>query len=257
VFVHGFAVDEKGQKMSKSLGNITLPKDIINKFGVDALRWWVSAHATQHNTIPVSNKLLESSLENVNKIRATLKFMLGFIEQNNGRGYQAENDNNLLTIDRFVLHNLFVLHEQVQTLYNTYQYNRVSVVVNNFIVNNLSSLYIHLIKDRLYCGTNEQHALLCDILKSCFDVLSKCLWPIVPFIVEESWSYQSKTAFVHSVVDVLESWKNPQSVDVVQTCLELRKEFFQLANDVNSWTLKLEISIPAGEKLDLFKVKDF
>lgn len=82
IFVHGFAVDEKGHKMSKSLGNIIKPEDICKKFGVDAMRFWIAAHATQHTSIPVSMKLLEDSAVNLGKIRASLKYLMGSIDQN-------------------------------------------------------------------------------------------------------------------------------------------------------------------------------
>jgi isoleucyl-tRNA synthetase len=253
VFVHGFAVDAKGHKMSKSLGNVILPKDIIGKFGVDALRWWVAAHATQHSTIPVSPKLLESSQESVHKVRAIFKFLLGCIEPSKAKGHRLENNEHLWAIDRYALHSLLELHDQVQALYETYQYNRVPAVVNNFLANNLSSVYMHLIKDRLYCGTAEENELLCDILKSTFDVLCKCLWPVVPFLVEESWGYQAATPFYQSKVEVPAAWRNPEAVRAVQAALDLRSEVFQANNDVNSWTLKLEVLAPA-EKLSLLKV---
>uniref|UniRef100_A0A0A1XDI3 isoleucine--tRNA ligase n=1 Tax=Zeugodacus cucurbitae TaxID=28588 RepID=A0A0A1XDI3_ZEUCU len=79
IFVHGFTVDDKGHKMSKSLGNVISPKDIISKFGVDALRWWVASHCAQNMSITVSEKLMQQAAESVSKIRATLRYLNGVI----------------------------------------------------------------------------------------------------------------------------------------------------------------------------------
>ncbi|CAG2063576.1 unnamed protein product, partial [Timema podura] len=86
VFVHGFAVDDKGRKMSKSVGNVVDPVDIVQggknpqkqpALGIDTLRWWVSSHATQHATVPVSQSTLQDSKDAVHKLRLVLKFLLG------------------------------------------------------------------------------------------------------------------------------------------------------------------------------------
>lgn len=84
---------------------------------------------------------------------------------------------------------------KVQSFYNCYEYNRVTILVQNFIANQISSIYLNSIKDRLYCGTAKEIVATRNILKDCYHVLSKALWPIVPFIIEESWSYYGKCLF--------------------------------------------------------------
>lgn len=120
IFVHGFAVDEKGHKMSKSLGNIISPKQITDKYSVDIMRWWIASHATQHASIPVSYKLFDSSAENVQKIRSVFKYLLGVIGQKPDMQSQNNIDDtldiqtrNLKYLDKYMLHQLQEFHENV------------------------------------------------------------------------------------------------------------------------------------------------
>lgn len=76
--------------------------------------------------------------------------------------------------------------------YGRYEYNRVIAIIQNFVTNQISSVYVNLIKDRLYCGTLEEIADIRFVLEKCYSILNKTLWPIVPFLVEESWSYYGK-----------------------------------------------------------------
>lgn len=187
LFVHGFAVDENGMKMSKSLGNVIVPGDIIEKYGVDTLRWWVAHHATQHTSIPVGQTTLQGSAESVQKIRATLKYLVGCLGTSDLR---SEIDlTQLRIIDRYFLNSLFEFQSEIQTMYDSHQYNRAAAVILNFVSNDLSAFYLHLIKDRLYCGTSDQYSAVQSVLRAAFIVLNKALWPITPFLVEECWSY--------------------------------------------------------------------
>lgn len=182
--------------MSKSLGNTIVPKDIITKFGCDTIRWWVAAHATQQTSIPVGNAILQSSSECVQKIRSTLKYLVGCLpainerlSENLSQKLDSIDVKSLPILDKYFLNSLAEFDENIAQLYKTYQYNRVTAIILNFVTNDLSAQYLHLIKDRLYCGNIEQHQQLQSILTAAFLVLNKALWPIVPFMVEECWNY--------------------------------------------------------------------
>ncbi|XP_050068503.1 isoleucine--tRNA ligase, mitochondrial [Anopheles maculipalpis] len=248
IFVHGFAVDENGMKMSKSLGNVICPRQIAQQYGCDALRWWVCAHATQNTSIPVSHKLLGTSAENVQKLRGILKFLLGVVAPDgadNSRRCAKIQPDRLHHIDRYYLQQLESFHRTVFALYDSYQHNKATAIILNFCQTTLSGLYLHVIKDRLYCGTSEEHSNLKAILDATYRIVSKVLWPIVPFLVEESWMYYEKDYFYKSnrqhTPDV-SPLADPRSATAVECALELRHSVYQQAQlNVNTWLLEVAI----------------
>lgn len=178
--------------MSKSLGNVILPQDIIAKYGTDTLRWWIAAHGTQHASIMVSDDLLGQTAHVVSKIRNVLRYMVGCLETERTVNDLNFDTENLFHLDKFFLNSLVELDDEVTELYKSYQYNRVTSTILDFISNQLSSTYLHTIKDRFYCGTKKEQADVQHVIRSAFYVLNKILWPIIPFTVEECWSYHGK-----------------------------------------------------------------
>ncbi|XP_062560567.1 isoleucine--tRNA ligase, mitochondrial [Armigeres subalbatus] len=243
VFVHGFAVDENGMKMSKSLGNIISPKDIIKKYGCDTLRWWVAAHAIQNTSIPVSYKLLDSSAENLQKIRGIMKYLLGVTSSGEGRSLDL---SNALLVDQYFVHQLSQFEDAVFNLYNSYQYNKASAHILTFCVSTLSGFYVHLIKDRLYCGSDEQYRILQGILRHTLNVFCKVLWPIAPFLVEESWSYHGHEPFfkLSHRPNILPPLASNVSTAIEQA-LDLKRHVYQQQQlNVNTWLLAVDVTAP-------------
>ena len=251
IFVHGFAVDEDGKKMSKSLGNVISPEMIVKKYGTDVMRWWIAAHATQHASIPVSYKLLDDGVNNLMKIRTTLKYLLGVIENgNNGE----INGTNLTHLDRSILNKLTEFNENVASCYKSFQFNRIVALVNNFVNTDLSSSYLHLIKDRLYCGHETEHKELQKILMNCYHGLCKSLWPITPFLIEESWSFIKDESFYRNNSSRLKKWNFTESEAIVNEAMNVKKQLFSTINDINSW--KLNVFIDGNdEALKVLKVR--
>lgn len=242
IFVHGFAVDENGKKMSKSLGNVISPDMIVKKYGTDAMRWWVAAHATQHSSIIVSYKLLEDGVNNLIKIRSTLKYLLGVVGTANDG---IIDDTKLTHLDKFVLHQLTEFNYNVASCYENFQFNRIVALVNNFVNTELSSYYLHLIKDRLYCGHDAEHQELQKILMHCYRGLCKSLWPIAPFLIEESWSFLKDAPFYSEHVEDIKHWKFDDSEETIISAMVAKKKLHSTINDLNSW--KLNVSIDGNE----------
>lgn len=178
--------------MSKSLGNIILPKDIIAKYGTDTLRWWIAAHGTQHSSIIVSDALLKQTGDVIQRIRKVLKYLVGCVEAERNVNELNFDTNNLFNLDKYFLNSLVELDDEVTNLYKSYQYNRVTSTILNFVTNQLSGTYLHIVKDRFYCGTKDEIAAVQNVLRSALYVLNKTLWPIIPYVVEECWSYHGK-----------------------------------------------------------------
>lgn len=244
IFVHGFTVDEKGRKMSKSLGNIVSPDTIVKKYGIDVMRFWIAAHSTQHSLIPVSNKLLEDSANNLVKIRATIKYLLGIIGTDIDSTFNA---TKLSHLDKFILHQLSDYVENVNQFYDNFQFNRIIALANNFINTDLSSSYLHLIKDRLYCGFDSEHEQFRGILSVCYRELSKTLWPIMPFLVEESWKYidPSRSFYQHQPMN--DKWKFEESKKIIESALAVKRTLCSSLTDMN--TLKLDVTIEGSDEI--------
>uniref|UniRef100_A0A1B0FCG8 isoleucine--tRNA ligase n=1 Tax=Glossina morsitans morsitans TaxID=37546 RepID=A0A1B0FCG8_GLOMM len=240
LFIHGFAVDENGHKMSKSLGNIISPKDISAKYGVDSLRWWVAAHGTQHMAINVSHQLVQQAAESLGKIRAILRYLNGSIED------KSLKSSNMLTttaesyLNRFLLSQLYSFEKEVFSLYDCYEYNRVIACIQNFVTNQISANYIHLIKDRFYCGTTKEIENIRFTLKQCYTLLCKALWPIAPLLVEESWN-DSKN-FYENKFQAEPTWKDESVENVMEKALELKRALNQQTKSKNSWFLSLQVN---------------
>ncbi|KAH8380256.1 hypothetical protein KR009_009724 [Drosophila setifemur] len=243
LFVHGFTVDEKGYKMSKSLGNVISPKQITKKYGIDALRWWVASHGTQHMSITVSDKLLLNAAENLSKVRGTLRYLKGVI------GERATNQKNTPKVldpsylNRYLLSQLVDFESEVEKLYNAYEYNRVVACIQNFLANQISAIYVHLIKDRMYCGDEQELIFIRSTLTHCYEQLCKSLWPIVPFLVEESWSYYDTKggAFHEQCVRSKTEWQDKKATEVINAALDVKRLVNQQAGEVNSWHLAVSI----------------
>lgn len=245
LFVHGFTVDDKGLKMSKSLGNVISPLEIIKKYGTDSLRWWVAAHGTQHMSITVSDKLMQQTAESVSKIRSTLRYLngvLGSDETNNSFDYSKTS-----ILDKFILNALYKYANDVQSSYNFFEYNRATSLIQNFIVNEMSSVYLHLIKDSLYCGSDEEFQRIKGVLRECYKVLNKTIWPITPFLTEESWSYfDSSSPYYKNEVSVDGNWENVEADKIVNEALTLKRKINQTESS-NSWLLRCSVSCTKEE----------
>ncbi|XP_055677771.1 isoleucine--tRNA ligase, mitochondrial [Lutzomyia longipalpis] len=242
IFVHGFVLDEKGQKMSKSLGNVIHPKDIVKKYGVDTMRWWIAAHGTQHTSILLSENILQASAENVQKIRGIFRYLIGICGSLEVRDF-PEDLTNFTYLDRFFLSKLWEFHDAVFSMYDAYEYNRVATTIVNFIANDVSSIYIHLTKDRLYCGTDAELQCVQQVMNACFLLLAKALWPILPFLVEECWSHcNANIPFYHiNVGTPPAAWEGQEAREVIEKCLQFKEALNRLTPQTNTWKLDVDI----------------
>lgn len=125
--------------------------------------------------------------------------------------------------------------------------------IQNFIANQVSSIYVHLIKDRLYCGNKQELQDIRYTLTQCYRQICKALWPIAPYLTEESWSYYAPTgsAFHEEAVQADKDWRNVQASRIVNAALDIKRLVNQQAGDVNSWHLAVSITCCSPEQLEL------
>lgn len=187
VLTHGFVVDGEGRKMSKSLGNVIDPLEVIKKSGADILRLWV-ASSDYSVDIAISEEILEQMSEAYRRIRNSLRFLLGnlydFDPKRDRLAYQ-----DLEEIDRWALHSLSKLLQQVTEAYESYRFHLVFHRIYNFCVTEMSAFYFDVLKDRLYTAGKDSkirrsaQTSLFEILMSLVKILS----PLLAFTAEETW----------------------------------------------------------------------
>ncbi|KAM0724506.1 Isoleucine--tRNA ligase, mitochondrial [Formica fusca] len=248
LFVHGFAVDDKASKMSKSVGNVINPEVItkggenLNKhpaYGVDTLRWWVASHGCQHSQVPVTTTLLRESHESIQKLRLILRFLLGVLHSYSD-GITVEPE--YLYLDKYMLHALHRYNKEIQSLYENFLYHHVCKLITNFLTNTVSPVYCHLIKDRLYCdevGSPTRLSAI-EVTRGTLTVLARSIAPIVPHLAEEVWLYHpenlASVPLYHTEYKVPETWHQPEIAKHVEKALSLRGKVNTLA-DRNTWEL--------------------
>ncbi|CAL1261060.1 unnamed protein product [Larinioides sclopetarius] len=196
--LHGFTTDSEGRKMSKSEGNVISPEDIISgskkignpPYGIDVLRWWVASHACQSENVPVKMEILDECAKSLNKLRNTFKFLLGNLNEYDP-SVHATSPLEMRDLDLYMLHILRNFYQKVQKQYSLIQYKGVSKDILNFITNEVSSFYCHLVKDRLYCeAPNSKDRLDCQtILHFILNTLLQSVGPICPHLAEEVYLF--------------------------------------------------------------------
>jgi isoleucyl-tRNA synthetase len=189
VLTHGFAVDEKGRKMSKSLGNVVAPQKVMNSLGADVLRLWVSA-TDYANEMSVSDEILKRMADSYRRMRNTLRFLLG-----NLHDFDPARDalpmDALLALDRWALARSAALQAEVLEAYDQYTFHLIYQKVHNFCSVDLGGFYLDVIKDRLYttpaAGNARRSAqtAMFHIAES----MVRWLAPILSFTAEELWRY--------------------------------------------------------------------
>ena len=187
VLTHGFVVDGEGRKMSKSLGNVISPQEVIKTHGADVLRMWV-ASCDYYEDIRISKEILERTSEAYRKIRNTARFILGNLNDfDPNKSKLAHND--LLEIDKWVVSKAFSLVREIGGYYDAFEFHKVFRALYSFCTVELSSFYLDVSKDRLYTyAPNSKERRSCQTaVYEIVMVLAKSIAPIAPFTADEIW----------------------------------------------------------------------
>jgi isoleucyl-tRNA synthetase len=186
VLTHGFTLDEKGRKMSKSLGNQTIPADVIKQSGADILRLW-TASVDYADDQRIGPEILKSVSENYRKLRNTLRWMLGALAHY--RGDEAIGPQGMEGLDRLMLHRLAELDGVIRDAYANFDYAKVVSSLSSFMNADLSALYFDVRKDALYCDPPSSAKRECALaaVEHIFKAVTVWLAPILVFTCEEAW----------------------------------------------------------------------
>jgi len=211
VLTHGFVMAEDGRKMSKSLGNVVAPQDVIKQNGAEILRIWALS-ADYSEDVRVGGEIIKSSVDAYRKLRNTLRFMLGNLAHYEDDLRIAPED--MPELERYMLHRLAELDELVRKAYDAFDFKKVFHALYNFATIDLSAFYFDIRKDALYCepyDSVKRRAAL-TVLDALFSCLTAWLAPILCFTMEEVWlsRFPSKDGSVHlrTFPDVPEEWRD-------------------------------------------------
>ncbi|KPH82803.1 isoleucine--tRNA ligase [Bosea vaviloviae] len=187
VLTHGFCLDEKGEKMSKSKGNVTAPQDIIKDSGADILRLWVAA-ADYSDDLRIGKEILKTFVETYRKLRNTQRWMLGTLAHFS-EDIRVAEIQTMPELERLMLHRLAELGPQVEEAYRTYDYKKVVTLLSQFMNTELSAFYFDVRKDALYCDPLSSHVRksALTVVDHLFRCLTTWLAPILVFTAEEAW----------------------------------------------------------------------
>ena len=214
VLTHGYTVDEQGRKMSKSIGNVVAPQEIIKESGADVLRLWVLA-SDYKSDVSVSKNIIKQVTEVYRKIRNTARYILGNtsdFDVNNPVAYE-----DLQEIDKWALTRLNRLIATCTKAYDTYEFHEAYQAINQFCVVDMSQFYLDIIKDRLYTSKPDsvERRAAQTVMHEILSCLVRILAPMTCFTAEEIWSYMAHKDGENTESVMLESYPevNPQYED--------------------------------------------
>jgi isoleucyl-tRNA synthetase len=210
VLTHGFVLDEDGRKMSKSLGNVTAPQDVMKQSGADILRMWVCA-ADYADDLRIGPEILKTTVDTYRKLRNTLRWMLGNLAHFEAADRVAES--KMPELERLMLHRLAELDPLIRQAYADFDYKRIFAVLNAFMTADLSAFYFDIRKDALYCDpySSVTRKACLTVLDHQFRTTVCWLAPMLCFTAEEAWlAREPDAASVHleQFPAVPQSWRD-------------------------------------------------
>jgi isoleucyl-tRNA synthetase len=186
ILTHGFVLDEQGRKMSKSLGNVTAPDDVADKYGADILRLWVMSSDTTED-LRIGPEILKQQAELYRRLRNTLRWVLGSLH-----GFSEDERvpvADMLPLERWVLHRLTELDTRIRAAVQSYDWTGVYPELHNFCATDLSAFYFDVRKDSIYCDRPD--SMRRRAARTVLDHVHRCLtiWlaPVLCFTAEEAW----------------------------------------------------------------------
>ncbi|MGH8398938.1 MAG: isoleucine--tRNA ligase, partial [Gammaproteobacteria bacterium] len=251
VLTHGFTVDEQGRKMSKSLGNVVSPQDVIKHLGADVLRLWVAA-TDYSGELSVSGQILEHMAEAYRKMRNTLRYLLANLYDYDP-ALNSVPAENMLSLDQWLLERTARLQDEVRKAYSDYQFHLIYQKIYNFCVVDLSGFYLDVVKDREYTTQPDSLARRsCQTAMYCVaEAMLRWLAPILSFTAEEIWRFMPGS---RDTSVFLSTWYEfPQAKAVDNTLWEmLLKVRESVKKQLEVLRIKGSIGSPLDAEVDLY-----
>lgn len=268
VLTHGFTMDGEGRKMSKSVGNVVAPQDVINKYGADVMRLWISSVDYQGD-VRLSDKIVKSMSDVYRKIRNTFRYLLGNLSD-----FDPKTDSvayaDMEELDRWALLRMEQVKETVLKAYDDYEFHVMYHAVHNFCTVDLSAIYLDILKDRLYTekadsklrrsAQTAMYEILTTLVRLVAPVLcftSEEVWQALPNKEEREWSVHMSDmpkvneAYFDKALD--EKWKKRLAVrSVAMKALEEARQAKVIGHPLDA-----EVTVYAdGEAYDIVKAME-
>ncbi|POZ52911.1 isoleucine--tRNA ligase [Methylovulum psychrotolerans] len=243
VLTHGFTVDAKGEKMSKSKGNVIPPQSVMKNLGADVLRLWI-ASTDYRGEMRVSDEILERTSDGYRRLRNTARFLLSNLADFDPAQHQVAT-GDLLALDRWIVDRAYLLQEEVKTAYEAYQFQHIFQKVHHFCVIDLGGFYLDIIKDRQYTAKTDGLARRSaqTAMYHVLEALTRWLAPIISYTAEEIWHYLPGQ---HSESVFLETWY--EGLTTLDETSPLNRDFWQKIMAIRTEVSKeLEKSRARGE----------
>jgi len=216
VLTHGFVLDEQGRKMSKSMGNVTAPQDVIKQSGADILRMWVCS-SDYADDLRIGPEILKTTIETYRKLRNTVRWMLGSLAHFHED--ERVKFEQMPELERLMLHRLAELDELVRKAYADFDYKRIFSALSAFMTSDLSAFYFDIRKDALYCdpySSTTRKACL-TVLDHLFHCTVVWLAPMLCFTAEETWASRygadAKSVHLELFPEVPAAWRDNKLAD--------------------------------------------
>ena len=270
ILSHGFVVDGKGLKMSKSTGNVILPEEVLKKYGADILRIWV-ASSNYAEDLRIDYSILDQHAESYRKIRNTFRYLLGNIQDDFiDKNFEDLNIEQLPDLEKYMLHRIYLINKNFYNYFNSYNFHNLYKELLNFCTVELSAFYFDIRKDLLYCDPIDSKKrsdciLVLNIILNC---LLKWFAPILSFTTEEIFRLINKKEDENSIhlknfIKIPENWNNEELNSNWEKIKKIRDEAnvsieSQRANKTIGSSLEADIQIKLKNNFyDLAKKNDF
>ncbi len=248
VVTHGFTVDAKGMKMSKSKGNVVAPQKVMNALGADALRLWVAA-TDYRSEMSVSDEILKRTADAYRRFRNTARYLLsnldGFDPEKNSVAYE-----DMLELDKWVVEHAARLQKEIISAYNNFEFHLIYQLLHQFCVVEMGGFYLDITKDRQYTSAENSLARRSGqtAMYHLIEMMVRWLAPILSFTADEIWKFipgkRSDSVF-------FEDWYD---FDIDETGSEARKNHWEIIityrDEINKQLEKLRVDKTIGSSLD-------
>ena len=268
ILSHGFVVDGKGLKMSKSLGNVIAPEDILKKYGADILRIWV-ASSNYAEDLRIDHSILDQHADSYRKIRNTFRYLLGNLNDNFEKiDLEKINLSELPELEQFMLHKIYSLNNKFKNFFKNYDFHNLYKELLNFCTVDLSAFYFDIRKDTLYCDEfdSQKRKSTIILLNVILNALLKWFAPILSFTTEEIFrliSKNNKSIHLEKFLNFPGSFKNEALNNKWQELIKIRNicnisiEEKRASKEIGS-SLEAELKIDLNDKFkDITKNIDF
>ena len=259
ILSHGFVVDGKGMKMSKSLGNVISPEDILKNYGADILRVWV-ASSDYSEDLRIDKNILTQHAESYRKIRNTFRFMLGNLQDKfEQQNFEKLDPKDYDELEQYILHKLYCISKSVTDNLKNYNFHKLYKELLNFCTLDLSSFYFDIKKDVLYCDSikSQKRKNCVKLLNILLECLLKWFAPILVFTTEEIFNLINKDgSSIHEYyfLTVPKKWENKQLSDKWEKLFKIKQEA-NIAIEEKRSSKEIGSSLEAEIKLFLNKDK--